>query len=318
MRHNTLNRVLVTGASGFIGKVLCDTLSRRGISVVPAVRFRTTEEQFETGDLKESIDWSSALFGCDVVIHLAARVHVMNYRSGDSLRQYRQINVDATVDLARQAVAAGVRRFVYVSSIKVNGEQTDLTPFLSTDVPAPKDDYGISKLMAEQALSSIASLTDLECVIVRPPLVYGPGVGANFYNLMKLVALGLPLPFGSINSNRRSLVSVHNLVDLLIRCCEHPRAVGQTFLVSDGEDLSTCGLVRVLSEGMNKHPFLLPVPASLITAIARIAGMKLTAERLLSSLQVDISPTRSCLDWEPPIRAYPALIETAQEFLRNR
>ncbi len=254
------------------------------------------------GDIHEATEWSAALNGCSTVVHLAARVHVMNERSSDPLREFRRTNVDGTLHLARQAARSGVRRFVFVSSIKVNGEATSAGhPFTAADAPAAGDAYGISKMEAEQGLPTIARDTGMEVVIVRPPLVYGPGVKANFASLMRAVQRGIPLPLGSVSNNRRSLVALDNLVDLLITCIHHPAAAGQTFLVSDGEDLSTTALIRRIGQAIGTPARLLPVPPALLELGAAVVGKRDMAQRLLGNLQVDITHTRTTLGWAPPI-----------------
>lgn len=236
------------------------------------------------------------------MMHLAARVHVMAERAGNPLVEFRRVNVDGTLNLGRQAAAAGVRRFIFVSSVKVNGEGTSANrPFTNADAPAPQDPYGISKMEAEQGLRDIAAQTGMEVVIVRPPLVYGPGVKANFAAMMRAVQRGLPLPLASVTHNRRSFVALDNLVDLLITCIDHPAAANQTFLVSDGEDLSTADLLRRLGQAMNKPARLFPVPPSMLQLGANMLGKGDVAQRLLSNLQVDISHTRNTLNWTPPI-----------------
>jgi nucleoside-diphosphate-sugar epimerase len=251
--------------------------------------------------LEANTDWTAALKNQQVVIHAAARAHIMKDELPDPLAEYREINVEGTLNLARQSIEAGVKRFVYMSSIKVNGEQTLLDlPFTAEDVPAPEDSYGISKREAEQGLRELASETGMEVVIIRPPLVYGPGVKGNFASMIKLVAKGLPLPLGAVH-NKRSLVALDNLVDLIITCIDHPGAANETFLVSDGEDLSTTQLLRGVAEAMGKQSRLIPIPAGLLQFGATLLGKKAMAQRLLGSLQVDISHTRKCLNWTPPL-----------------
>jgi len=219
----------------------------------------------------------------------------------DPLAEYRRVNVDGTLNLARQAATAGVKRFIFISSIKVNGEQTPLgQPFTAEDTPAPEDAYGISKWEAEQGLLQLATETGMGVVIIRPPLVYGPGVKGNFANMIKLVAKGLPLPLGAIH-NLRSLVSVDNLVDLIITCIDHPAATNQVFLAGDGQDLSTTELLRGVARAMGESSRLIPVPSSLLMLGATLSGKKAMAQRLLGSLQVDISKARHLLGWEPLI-----------------
>jgi nucleoside-diphosphate-sugar epimerase len=308
--------VLITGSSGFVGKAVCRALHQRAMPYIAAVRRGSAPGQFETGDIAAATDWSSALSGCAAVIHLAARVHVMQDTLLDPLDAYRKVNVDATMNLARQAAAQGVKRFVFVSSVKVNGEETADVPFAAQDTPAPVDPYGQSKLEAERALHALSLHTGMEIVIVRPPLVYGPGVRANFFRLMQLVRLGLPLPLGGIH-NRRSMVAIDNLVDLLILCTRHPAAPGQTFLVSDDNDLSIADLIRLIAQAMGKRPILLPIPAKPIMWCAHAVGKAGVASRLLGSLQVDISHTRQVLGWRPVVGTDAAVRQTVMRFLRK-
>jgi nucleoside-diphosphate-sugar epimerase len=245
-------------------------------------------------------NWSATLAGVEVVIHTAARAHIMRDEAADPLAEYRKVNVEGTLSLARQAANAGVRRFIFISSIKVNGEATaDARAFSASDEPAPEDAYGVSKLEAEQGLMRLAAETGMAIVIIRPPLVYGPGVKGNFASMIKLVEKGLPLPLGAIH-NKRSLVGIDNLVDLIIRCIDHPAAANQVFLVGDGEDLSTTELLHDVGKAMGKSVRLIPVPAEILQFGATLLGKKAMAQRLLGSLQVDISKTRKILDWKPP------------------
>ena len=242
-----------------------------------------------------------ALTGSHIVIHLAARVHVMNDTATNSLEAYRRVNVQGTLNLARQAAAIGVRRFLFLSSIKVNGEATQPShPFAADEAPAPLDDYGISKMEAEQGLREIAVETGMEVVIIRPPLVYGPGVKANFASMMRWLRRGVPLPLGAIQ-NQRSLVALDNLVDLVVTCLTHPAAANQTFLVSDGEDVSTTELLRRMGKAMQCPAHLIPVPARLLKGAAALLGKQDVAQRLCNSLQVDIQKTRQLLGWNPPL-----------------
>ena len=298
---------LVTGANGYLGSALCSRAASNGLPVRACVRTATenspgTAGKIAVGAVDGATDWAPALHGCTTVMHLAARVHVMAERASNPLVEFRRVNVDGTLNLARQAVAAGVRRFVFVSSVKVNGESTATDhAFSAADAPAPQDPYGISKMEAEQGLRQIAAETGMEVVIVRPPLVYGPGVKANFAALMRAVQRGVPLPLASVAHNRRSFVALDNLVDLLVTCIDHPAAANQTFLVSDGEDLSTADLLRRLGQAMNKPARLFPVPPSLLQLGANILGKGDMAQRLLGNLQVDIGHTRNTLNWNPPI-----------------
>lgn len=270
------------------------------------------------GDIDPHTDWRGALAGVDCVVHLAARVHVMHERAADPLAEFRKVNVDGSLALARQAVAAGVRRFIFVSSIKVNGEGTAPgRPFAADDALAPADAYGISKLEAERSLLALAAEAGMQMVIIRPVLVYGPGVKANFRSMMSWLSKGVPLPLGAIH-NRRSLVALDNLVDLILTCMNHLAAAGQVFLVSDGEDLSTTELLRRMGAALGRPARLLPVPAAWLDGAARLLGKGAVAQRLCGSLQVDIEKTRRLLDWTPPVTVDAALRETARHFLAQR
>jgi nucleoside-diphosphate-sugar epimerase len=298
---------LVTGANGYLGRALCSRAGAEDLLLRECVRTATVKppgavDQMVVGHIDGATDWSRALNSCTAVTHLAARVHVMAERATNPLLEFRRVNVEGTLNLARQAAAAGVRRFLFVSSVKVNGEGTaESHPFNAADAPAPLDPYGISKMEAEQGLRQIANDTDMEVVIVRPPLIYGPGVKANFASLMHAVQRGIPLPLASVTHNRRSFVALDNLVDLLITCIDHPAAANQAFLVSDGEDLSTADLLHRLGEAMGKPARLFPVPPSLLQFSADLLGKGDMAQRLLGNLQVDISHTRNTLNWSPPI-----------------
>lgn len=297
--------ILLTGANGFLGSRLATALqSKPDVSLTAAMRRRIeipTAHIVEVQGLDTNTNWSTALINQQVVIHAAARAHIMKDEVADPFAEYRRVNVDGTLNLARQAAVAGVKRFIFISSIKVNGEQTPLDqPFTADDTPAPEDAYGISKWEAEQGLQQLASETGMEVVIIRPPLVYGPGVKGNFASMTKLVAKGLPLPLGAIH-NQRSLVAVDNLVDLIITCIDHPAAANQLFLAGDGQDLSTTELLRGVSLAMGKPARLIPVPSSLLMLGATLLGKKAVAQRLLGSLQVDIAKAREVLGWEPPV-----------------
>lgn len=295
-------RILVSGANGFVGSALTRRLRRCGNDVVGAVRHAGGDGEVAIGNLNAHTDWLSALQGVDQVVHLAARVHVMHEQSVDPLAEFRSVNVDGTLNLAQQAALAGVKRFIFVSSIKVNGEYTRQgAPFTAADTPAPSDPYGISKYEAEQALKGVAARTRMEIVIIRPPLVYGPGVKANFAALMRWVARGWPLPLGAVNTNQRSLVALDNLVDLIMTCMVHPAAAQQTFLVSDGEDLSTAELVRRIGRAQGVSARLLPIPLWLLRSAAALLRKSGAYQRLCGSLQLDIAKTRRMLDWMPPV-----------------
>ena len=314
-------RVRVTGANGFVGRALCAEASVRGFVVGGMSRsgchLPGDTESLVVGSLDERTDWRAALTGADIVIHLAARVHVMQDTATDPLVEFRRVNVQGTLNLARQAAAAGVRRFVFISSIKVNGETTELDqPFTADDEPAPLDPYGISKMEAEQGLRKIAAGTGMEVVIIRPPLVYGPGVKANFLSMMRWLRRGVPLPLGAIH-NRRSMVALDNLVDLILTCIDHPAAANLTFLVSDGEDLSTTQLLQRLGRALGRPARLIPVPAMLLKVGAALVGKPAIAQRLCGSLQVDISKTQQLLGWTPPLSVDEGLKRAAEGYLRE-
>lgn len=297
--------ILTTGATGFLGTRLTQALQAKAdINLAVTVRravSSTAVRTFHIAGLDASTGWSAALEGQQVVIHAAARAHIMKDEVADPLAEYRRVNVDGTLNLARQAAAAGVQRFIFISSIKVNGEQTPQgKPFTAEDSPAPEDAYGVSKWEAEQGLLELAAETDMEVVIIRPPLVYGPGVQGNFASMIKLVGKGTPLPLGAVN-NKRSLVALDNLVDLIITCIDHPAAANQVFLAGDGQDLSTTELLRGVAQAMGKPSRLIPVSESLLMLGATVIGKKPVAQRLLGSLQVDISKARDLLGWEPPV-----------------
>jgi len=303
------SRVLVTGAAGFVGRALCSQLSATGHTVNSAVRHGPgLPNEVATGDIGSSTDWCMALPGCDAVVHLAARVHMMRDDAHDPLALYRETNTEATLNLARQAADAGVKRFVFISSIKVNGEGRDAA-YRETDTPAPADPYAISKWEAEQGLHRIAQETGLEVVILRPPLVYGPGVKANFLWLMRTVARGWPLPLGAIR-NRRSLLYLGNFVDAIQLCVEHPAAAGQTFLLDDGGAVSTPDLIRALARALGRPARLLAVPAGVLEFSGALLGKRAAVARLTGSLYVDSSAIRSRLGWTPPFSMESGLAAT--------
>ncbi|SEA14343.1 UDP-glucose 4-epimerase family protein [Acidovorax soli] len=313
---NQQQRLVVTGANGFVGRALCAGAVARG-STVRGITRSTYDlpygsENFVVGNMNERTDWRGALEDSKVIMHLAARVHVMADTAENPLDEFRRVNVLGTLNLARQAAAAGVQRFVFISSVKVNGESTQPDhPFRADDVSAPLDAYGISKMEAEQGLREIASQTGMEVVIIRPPLVYGPGVKANFAAMMRWLKRGVPLPLGAIH-NQRSLVALDNLVDLILTCLTHPAAANQTFLVSDGEDVSTTELLRRMGRAMGKPARLLPVPASWLQVAAALVGKRDVAQRLCDSLQVDIEKTRQLLGWSPPLTLDQGLKKAAE------
>ena len=315
-------RVLVTGANGFVGLALLERsvsadheligISRKSVKFAHP-NFRNVQ----VSNLDSKIDLTSALIGVDVVVHLAARVHVMHDRSTDALAEYRQSNLDATMNLARQSAASGVKRFIFMSSVKVNGEFTSGDNLFSAeDIPCPQDPYGVSKLEAEIALKKIADETGMEVVIIRAPLVYGLKVKANFLSMMKWLRKGLPLPFGCIQ-NSRSLVSLDNLVDLILTCLDHPKAANQIFMVSDDHDVSTSLLLREISAALGSKANLICIPSSLLRMAFFLIGKKSLSQRLLGSLRVDISKTKEMLNWHPPVSFEEGIRQTAEDFLRR-
>jgi nucleoside-diphosphate-sugar epimerase len=270
------------------------------------------------GDINAETNWRPVLEGIECVVHCAATAHVLRPAGRDGMLEFHKADVTGARQLAEEAASASVKRMMFISSVKVNGEQTALgVPYRESDDPAPEDDYGRCKWQAEQNLLEIAAKTGLDLVIVRPPLVYGPGVGANFLRLLRLVERGWPLPFGAIN-NSRSFVALDNLVDLLIRCVDHPAAAGQTFLVSDDHDLSTPALVRAMASAFGRRPRLLPVPVLLLRVAGTLTGRPSEMQRLTQSLQVDIRHTKNTLDWMPPIGFEEALAETVAAFQSTR
>ncbi|PMY40863.1 NAD-dependent dehydratase [Pseudomonas sp. GW456-L14] len=321
----SLNKnILLTGVTGFVGgailRHLCDRpeYSIRVVTRNPAVFPGVVKNSVLLGDLNSTQSWGDALKGIDVVVHSAARVHVMNEQAVDPLSEFRKVNVDGTLNLANQAVASGVKRFIFISSVKVNGEETTAgNKYTADGVVHPVDDYGISKSEAEQGLLKISAETGMQVVIIRPVLVYGPGVKANFLNMMKLVGKGFPLPLLSIE-NKRSFVALDNLVDFVALCIKHPRAANQIFLVSDGDDLSTPELLRKMARALGKKVILLPFPVRLLRAAARLMGKENITDRLCGSLEVDISKNQELLGWTPPLSVDNALLKTAKHYLGNR
>lgn len=298
-------KILVTGANGFIGSALCSEAVGRGIVVRGAARspcsLPSNLESHLVGEIDANTDWQSALLGCDSVVHLAARAHVSKEAAPVPLQAFREVNFNGTLNLARQAVAVGVKRFVFISSIGVNGAATSQKPFSFDDDVAPHTDYALSKYEAEVGLREIANKSGMEVVIIRPPLVYGPKAPGNFSSLVRWVGRGVPLPLGSVVGNRRSLVALDNLVDLILVCVMHPNAANQTFLVSDGEDISTAELLHRVGRALKRPARLLNVPVKWLSLAAKLFGKKSLAQRLLGNLQVDISHTCQTLGWKPPI-----------------
>lgn len=319
-----LSVIGITGATGFVGSAVVNQLlagtfhplriAVRDKRVMPVERV----EVVSVSSLAPDNHWDDFVIGTDVVIHCAARVHVLSESAGDPEYEYHQANVLGTLNLAEQAAAAGVRRFIFISSIKVNGESTDSGTAFHADGPTqPQDPYGKSKMKAEEGLRQLASRTGMEVVIIRPVLVYGPGVKANFLNMMTWLDKGVALPLGAID-NRRSLVALDNLVSLIVTCIDHPAAANQTFLVSDGRDLSTTELLRQMGAALGRSPRLLPVPTWILKGAAAALGKKAFSQRLCGSLQVDISKTCDMLGWTPPMTVEDAMNKTARDFLERK
>ena len=313
-------KLLITGANGFVGKALCAELLQQGQSVRAAVRSANTPienlEAAAVGSIDGETDWTAALHGVDVVIHLAARVHVMRDTVADPLAEFRSVNTAGTERLARMAARARVKRFVFLSSIKVNGEETGAIPFSEQNAPDPQDPYAISKWEAEQALHRIAAETGMEVVVLRCPLVYGPGVKGNFLRLMQAVDRGIPLPL-ALADNRRSLVYLGNLIDAIIACLERGEAAGKTYLVSDGEDVSTAQLITQMARALDRPARLWPCPVGLIKFAGRVTGKSDEVARLLGSLCIDSSKIRHELGWTPAYTLAQGLAETAAWYRRQ-
>jgi nucleoside-diphosphate-sugar epimerase len=305
--------ILVTGASGFVGRALCEMLTAAGRTPRIATRapLAGSPDAFIVGEVGPDTNWRAALEDVRCVVHLVARTHVLRETAADPLADYRRINTQGTERLARAAAAQGVRRLVFVSSVKVNGERTGESPYTEADEPHPEDGYGISKREAEQALSRIAAETKIETVILRPPLVYGPGVKGNFLRLMNIIARGVPLPLASV-ANRRSMIYVGNLANAIVGAIDAPQAAGRTYLVSDGEDVSTPDLARAIARALGVRPRLLPFPPALLHAAAALTGRGAEVGRLISSLQVDSSRIRRELGWRPGFSLEHGLAETAR------
>jgi nucleoside-diphosphate-sugar epimerase len=299
-----LKAVLVTGANGFIGSVLCKRLVAEKCNVSGTVRSGENYllvrgvKSVKIGDIDTATDWGAALRGIDTVVHLAARVHVMKDSSIEPLQAYREVNVHGTERLALQAADVGVNRFIFMSTVKVNGEE-NRKAYTESDIPSPMDSYGISKMEAEKKITDISVKTGMEAVILRPPLVYGPGVKANFLSLLQIIDRGIPLPLASAN-NQRSMIYVENLVDAILQCIRNPNAAGQTYLVSDGQNVSTPGLIRMIAAALQKQPRLFRFPPLALYIASRLTGKGQAVDRLIGSLTVDMCKIKNELGWKPP------------------
>lgn len=313
--------ILVTGATGFVGKALVVELSNQGYKTIAAVRNTSAKlpasiPQVATGDLSGQTDWREFLKNIDIVIHCAARAHIFKDKSADPMAEYLKVNAEATLHLASQAACAGVKRFIFVSTIGVFGSES-VKPFTETDAVNPETCYAISKYQAEQGLLALANQDAMEIVIVRPPLVYGPNTPGNFRKLMGLVHTGMPLPFGAVN-NLRSFVALENLISFIITCINHPKAAGEIFLISDNEAHSTPELIRKISVCMQKKNYLIPVPSGLMRIMGGLVGKQEITDRLFGSLQVDNSKARRLLDWRPVISMEEQLVKTVQAYLNEK
>ncbi|MDQ7004664.1 MAG: SDR family oxidoreductase [Ghiorsea sp.] len=315
--------VLITGATGFVGGAVVQRLVNIGEhQVVAAVRKVSDQlpqavQRVRVGGLSLDTDYTKALSGVDVIVHAAARVHVMDDDAANPLAEFRKVNVDGTLNLAKQAAEAGVKRFVFISSIKVNGETTTgKPPFSPDDTYQTTDPYGLSKLEAEQGLFKLAQETGMEVVVIRPPLIYGPHVKANFKKLMETVYKGIPLPLGAVH-NQRSLVALDNLVDFIVLCTAHPKAANEVFLISDDEDVSTTQLLQKIGKAVGKPARLIPVPVGLMRFAAKLLGKADVAERLFGSLQVDSSKARELLGWQPVVSMDEQLQKTVEVYKRE-
>ncbi|PKQ53378.1 NAD-dependent dehydratase [Vibrio cholerae] len=314
--NQTPLKLFVTGASGFVGLRVLTQAHNKGYELVAQSRSKQayTFEQVLI-DITPETDWQSALVGVDCVVHCAARVHQMQETEEDALKAYRDVNTQGTLNLARQAVSAGVKRFIFLSSIKVNGEQTQVgSAFQYYDPHIPVDPYGLSKYEAEQQLLALAEQTDLEVVIIRPPLVYGEGVKANFLSMMNWVKKQIPLPLGAVR-NQRSLVYLDNLVDLILVCCQHPKAAGEIFLVSDNHDVSLTALLRAIAQAMQIRPRLLPIPQTWLQSLLSLLGKPELGQRLCGNLQLDITHTQKTLNWSPPVSFEQGIKRTVNFYL---
>ena len=316
-----MKRILVTGATGFIGQNLVQELVNNNFEVAVTIRkknnlFSSTVTQFIVKDIESDPDWTAVLQDIECVIHLAGRAHVLKDKNPDPLTEFRRVNTDGTINLAHQAIKLGIKRFIFISSIGVNGNVNN-KPFSVNDIPNPIEPYAVSKYEAEFELQKLTNGSKMETVIIRPPLVYGPNAPGNFAQLIKVTNKGIPLPLGEIH-NQRSFIAIENLIDLIITCIKHPAAANKTFLASDDEDLSTTDLLRRMARALGKPSRLIPIPPSIITLGATLLGKKEIAQRLCGSLQVDINHTKKTLDWKPPVSVDEALKKTADAFLDGK
>jgi nucleoside-diphosphate-sugar epimerase len=318
-------KILVTGATGFVGAPLIELLSSQGHQVIGTVRaaplpgdsFSGVEFK-AVGDIHGSLDWMPHLTCIDAVVHLANRAHVMNESDANLLALYRTINTEGTLQLARQAAAAGVKRFIFISSVKVNGESTlPGQRFSPASENIPTDPYGLSKYEAEQGLKELILKTAMDVVIIRPPLIYGPGVKANFLKMVQWVEKGFPLPLGSI-ANQRSLLGIDNVLNFISVCLTHPKAAGKTFLISDDHDVSTTKLLKEIASAMHRPPRLLPIPQFVLEKGLILLGQGHMAERLCGSLQLDITLAKTLLSWKPPFSFKDQLNKTVVAYLSQR
>ncbi|WP_349971474.1 NAD-dependent epimerase/dehydratase family protein [Pseudomonas caspiana] len=315
-----ISRCLITGASGFIGRALFDRLQAQGLAVRgtsrrPAI---VPGDWVQVSDMGPDTDWSEALQGCDVVVHAAGRAHVLSEQGSDPLAEFRQVNVEGTLNLARQALKMGVRRFVFISSIGANGAETvPGQPFSEVCTPQPQQPYARSKLEAEQGLQELLAGSAMEWVIVRPPLVYAGDAPGNFARLLGLVSRKIPLPLGRVN-NARSMIALRNLTSFLDLCIQHPAAAGEVFVVADGDDLSTGQMVELLAQGMDHRAMLVPVPARTVRWGLSLLGQEGLGQQLFGSLQVDAGKARTLLGWRPEVSTRDALRDSARQWLRNR
>jgi nucleoside-diphosphate-sugar epimerase len=318
-----MSKLLITGATGFLGSMLCKNLSLKNYLINASTRSDSQKtikgiKFFNVGDINSKTKWDEALFSVECVIHCAARAHMMKDKKQDILKFYRKINVEGTRNLAMQAAMSGVKRFIFISSIKVNGEITiGSSSFKNGDIPKPEDAYGISKWEAEQALWKVSKQTGLEIVIIRPPLVHGYGVKGNFLRLLNLVYRGVPLPFAGID-NCRSFIGLENLIDIIILCIDHSKAAGNTFLISDTECISTSDLISKLQKIMKKPSRLFSIHSNLIKLMGFLTGKSLEVKRLLYSLKIDSSHAQKVLGWIPPITLDEGLEKTVKWYLKKK